>query len=1248
MGVVYRAFSSKLNRTVALKTLKRIDPIAVQRFKHEFRAIAQLNHPSLVTLYELISDGETWFFSMELVAGVGFLQYVRSAVGDDEADAGCPEPGRSLSPLQLIRLRRGLTQLVTAVASLHRAGLLHRDIKPSNIMVTAEERLVLLDFGLAAELGRDGAYLSIDANLVGTVPYMSPEQAFIQQVTQASDCYSVGVVLYEALTGRVPFSGSPLDLLLAKREQDPPPPRALVAGVPEDLNQLCVDLLQRKAEDRPTAEAILQRLTDAGTETWRGAVEAATTIEKTPLVGRDTHLATLRACYAEMEQGQPVLVFVHGNSGMGKSALLREFCDRIRRQGSAVVLSGRCYEQESVPFKALDSLIDSLCNYLRKLPRAEADVLMPRDIQALMRVFPVLGRVEAVYDVPRRSLGGLDQQELRRRAVSALRELLTRIGDRCPLMLVIDDLQWGDVDSAVMLCELLKPPDAPLLMLAGAYRAEDAQTSPFLQAFREAERRGLQRLNFRELAVGPLSEDEARQLAVLLLEAEGHSGEQAAMVAHESGGSPFFTKELARYFRASLGQTPGRVDLKSILASRLCDLPAQDLRLLQILAAAGRPMQDGELLEAAELEAHGASSLARLKGEHLIRVTSADGGLLVEPYHDRIREAVASQMDRDTLRRVHRRLADMIRATLVVSHEELIAAASGSAMQDKSCGEIKISPEDWQRIFELGFHYGAAGEYDQAWSFALLAGEQARSQHALEIAEEQYRIAERGVPEADEATRFRIAEGLGDVLMLRGRYQAADQVFKAASILARDSFTRAHIEGKLGELGFKQGDNKAGIEAAERSLRLQGRRIPKRMAGFLLFLVWEILVQTLHTLFPKIFLARRSLQGRDQELAAIELLDHLGRAYFFERGVVPCLWTHLRSINLAERYPPTRQLGLVWASHAPVMSLIPWISRGETYGKKSIEIREQLHDVCGRGQSHHYMGVLLFVGARYEECISNCREAVRLCERSGDFWERNMAWWQSANAVYRKGDLTLAVTEAKRLYEVCVEMGDNKVSGMCLDVWSRASGGRLPTDIVQREMQKERNDVQATVQVLLGEAMRLVGQNELTEAVKTLTRAGDTCRDAGIMNAWTSPILSWTVTALRLQLERLVDSTPLRRRLLLSKARRAARQALAVARRFPTDLPHALREAGLVAAMQGTIRKARRLLDESLAVADRQDARFEHAQTLLARGRIGLEFGWSGADDDLVTARQALRSLGADFALDEAGASKPEPAQTAT
>ena len=105
---------------------------------------------------------------------------------------------------------------------------------------------------------------------------------------------------------------------------------------------------------------------------------------------------------------------------------------------------------------------------------------------------------------------------------------------------------------------------------------------------------------------------------------------------------------------------------------------------------------------------------------------------------------------------------------------------------------------------------------------------------------------------------------------------------------------------------------------------------------------------------------------------------------------------------------------------------------------------------------------------------------------------------------------------------------------------------------------------------------------------------------------------------------------------------------MSVARKFQTDLPHALREAGLVAAMQGAIQKARKFLDESLVVAERQGARFEHAQTLLARGRVGLEVDWPGSAEDVATARQALTSLGADFALDEAQAPQAEPPKTAT
>ncbi|MGO9923411.1 MAG: protein kinase domain-containing protein, partial [Isosphaeraceae bacterium] len=378
------------------------------------------------------------------------------------------------------RLRDGLRQLAEGVAALHEAGWLHRDLKPSNVLVTPEGRVVILDFGLGAELERGGLHHTSSTSLLGTAAYMSPEQAAGRTVTPASDWYSVGVILYEALTGRLPFVGGALDMLMEKQRLDPTPPGKVMAELPDDLDELCSALLRRDFDARPQAADILRSL-----QSWTPGVRVPASprnAARTPrhLVGREHHLSVLSDAYCAMRQDGPVLVLVHGPSGVGKTALVERFLEALPADDGAVVLPGRCHAQESVPYKALDGVIDALGQALRRLSPVEVEAVLPRDFPYLCQVFPTLQLVEEGGGPRRRLQEIADPREQRKRCVAALRDLLGRLGDRRSLVVIIDDLHWGDQESASLLVDLLQPPNPPALLLIGCYRRADALSSPFL------------------------------------------------------------------------------------------------------------------------------------------------------------------------------------------------------------------------------------------------------------------------------------------------------------------------------------------------------------------------------------------------------------------------------------------------------------------------------------------------------------------------------------------------------------------------------------------------------------------------------------------------------------------------------------------------------------------------------------------------------------------------------------------------
>jgi len=833
-GVVWEAYDRDRGARVALKSLMHTDASALLLFKKEFRALADMVHPNLVTLYELLTFGEQWFFTMEFVEGTDFLKFVTSPLlthvpvishgpgdlrlpsgggtpptsilgsVDEERTLGLLKNGASFEwyneptvldpksngavesdPTMKVRftpvpfaeadvfrfdadlLRAALRQLAAGLTTLHEAGKLHRDIKPSNVLVTREGRVVILDFGLVTELSEPGSAHTRRA-IVGTPIFMSPEQGLGEPLTPASDWYSVGVMLYRALTGRVPFDGPPMHVLMSKAEVEAVPPGVIVPGLPQDLESLCTDLLRRNPLERPTGEDIMSRL---GVESSRAITvpEATSTLSRSAVfVGRETHLAVMKQAFEAVKSKRPAAALVYGGSGMGKSSLIRKFLQQVKEQrDDAVILRGRCYQRESVPYKALDSLVDELSVYLQDLPMVEATALMPRDVDALMRLFPVLRQVE----VPTRQAQAapiVNPHELRRRAFGALRDLLARIAERHPLILTIDDLQWGDADSDALLSEIVRPPDPPALLLIATFRADEVGSAPLMKALRPAT--GAPVFDVHELPVGEFTPQEAQRLAIALLGPKA-SG-RAESIAREAEGNPLFIDALARHAQLEMEGAMRRstppsglrlgvlgapiadappiepyVKLGEMIQARVARLPPGARKLLETLVVAGSPLDVTLARRAAGAESHEPAVLSLLMVMHLVRPPIDSPGDEVEIYHDRIRESVLATIPPEDQRTYHDRLA----VTLELD---------GRADPELLCT-----------------HYHAAGRTVKALFYALKAADEAFDALAFDRAARLYRLALSLNPPRDVPILTRLGESLANA----GRGAESADVYLAAA-----------------------------------------------------------------------------------------------------------------------------------------------------------------------------------------------------------------------------------------------------------------------------------------------------------------------------------------------------------------------------------------------------------------------------------------------------------------------------------
>lgn len=566
------------------------------------------------------------------------------------------------------RIRQVFLTVAQGVHALHAAGKLHRDLKPENVMVRADGSPVLLDFGLILDLkphvtvttsepGKPATFqATTDKTVSGTLAYMAPEQALGEPLQNSSDWYAFGVMLFEALTGRLPFTGSGVDMVRARLRQAAPRASQFASATPPDLDALCSQLLARDPARRPNSTQIFAALSG------ESVVDEDSSLDRPFFIGRESYLDSLNSAYARLERGQSAIVCVHGRSGVGKTTLIHRFLIETVAARGAVLLEGRCYEQESVPYKAVDNLIDALTQLLLEMPANDILPVLPRNIQSLARVFPVLRRVKAIGALDNAPTAN-DPLLVRRQAFEALGQLLSAIGQRLKLVLYIDDLQWGDLDSAQLLASVLAQQPSPRLLLLVSYRSEYS-ANDCLREFRRAWESGL--IPSQEIEVLPLTKLESQKLAAGLLQGTGVSDAQIDRIVEQARGSAFFVQELAESARGGLdwqdssSSSAQTTDLDEVLWRRVQKLPEDARVLLEIVAVAGQPIRFGELVHTRSLQSFPQHAVKALRTARLVRSTGSRLTDEIETFHDRVRESITRFLDVPVARDYHQQIADAL------------------------------------------------------------------------------------------------------------------------------------------------------------------------------------------------------------------------------------------------------------------------------------------------------------------------------------------------------------------------------------------------------------------------------------------------------------------------------------------------------------------------------------------------------------------------------------------------------------
>jgi signal transduction histidine kinase/tetratricopeptide (TPR) repeat protein len=1146
-----------------------------------------------------------------------------------------------LSVKEALQLGRGILR---ALREAHAQGVLHRHLAPSCVVVDPErglEAVRLIDFGLALEDLREPGLVALP---LSAIQYLSPEQLGLVtgEPGPVSDLYAVGLMLFEGLAGVRPFQGASLGELLRQHLRTVPELRALGLSVPRALEQVVQHLLCEEPQERyQSAAAALADLEAITLELERGISEPSVVVGRSEhhqrltepvFMGRAAELLGLEAPLSAAGQGHGGLVLVEGESGGGKTMLLDELERRALARGACVFRGQAIDRGAPQPLQTFLGFLSELGPAAESLPalaqalRALGNTKLGEALSACPQLKTLVTATAPALLGPERPKEGCPAQRLAK--------VISAMGDaRTPALVLLDDCQWSDGLTLRTLALLGEQPGVErFVTVVAAFRKEEVPEAHPLR----------QMASMHHVCLAPFTGSDLRNLAESMA---GPLPEEAMeLVVQRSEGNPFMAVAMVRGLVECGALEPmasgWRVEPKrlaevsssrraaALLLRRLVLFSEQTRALLIAGAVLGRAFDVGLVAVLARQRPDQAVvALEEARRRHLLWADASKSRYTFT--HDRIREALLENLPVEEGRALH-----------------LTAA-------------LELERQAPERSFELAWHFEAAGELQRAWPYALRSAEAARRNHAPDLAERYYRLADAGAVGADGATRMAILEGLGDVLLIQPALEEAERSYTRAQAFATSRLDRARLEGRRGEVALRQERLPAAAGLMERALGLLGRKVPVSPLAHVLCLLWEVLLRMSRSLWPK-RPSRRSPVMEGEVLLAARLYVWLTHIYWFRGGwPVAAGWALLRGLTIAERYAPTPELAKALSHQGAlplVVQTIPRVprfladralARSQKRFQRAIALREAFGEVYEHGTTLAIYQFVLLQGARYEESIEAGRQALHLLQHAGagNEWYAGFAQYSLGLALFLKGDLTSAVELGQAMYHQHKERGDGLMCARGLDLWSMASGGQVPVEAIAAERARLASDgdshsLMRQALLLRAEALRLLRAGEFTQAMATLEQV------VGCTKSWLRlPLFhGWTQAQIVMALRRQAAQVPAhffsRRAELLNKARAEARKALRHAPPSQETLAPTLRELGLIAAMEGRNARARRCFDRSLAIAERLGMHYERAQTLLARAELGAELGWPDAAQDAAAGEQALRPMRA--ALEPVTAAEPQ------